>query len=222
MPEQVRTKRRYDSSRRHAQAAATRRDILDAAETLFVRDGYGATPVSAIAREARVALKTVYVAFETKSGLLRSLWNARLRGGEDEPPITEHPWYREVLDETRPARQLALNARISRAGKERIAPLSEVIRSAAPLDPDIGALWQRIGTEYRALQRAVVQSVADKGALRAGLELERAADILWTINHPNTWQILVVERGWTPEEYERWSVDAACAELLAKPPRRRR
>src|SRR5207302_145632 len=110
--------------------------------------------------------------------------------------------------------QLGLNARISRAGKERVAPLAEVIRSAAPLDPDIGALWGRIGTEYRGLQLAVVQSVADKAALRADLEIERAGDILWAINNFSTWQLLVVERGWSAEEYERWSAEAACAELL--------
>ena len=68
--------RRYESPRRREQAAATRRAILDAAQSLFERDGYAATTMAAIASEAGVALKTVYVAFETKSGVLRALWNA--------------------------------------------------------------------------------------------------------------------------------------------------
>ena len=75
------TKRRYDSPRRREQAAATRREILEAAQRLFERQGYAATTMAAIATEAGVALKTVYVAFETKSGVLRALWNLLLARG---------------------------------------------------------------------------------------------------------------------------------------------
>ena len=71
MAEPVKSTRRYESPRRREQAAATRRDILGAAQTLFENQGYAATTMAAIAAEAGVALKTVYVAFETKSGLLR-------------------------------------------------------------------------------------------------------------------------------------------------------
>jgi AcrR family transcriptional regulator len=208
MPEPV--KRRYDSTRRRAQAAATRGDILDAAQRLFEERGYAATTMEAIAAGAGVALKTVYVAFESKSGLLRALWNHLLRGGRDAVPVAEQPWYRDVLDEPDAARRLRLNAHNSRVVKERIGGVLEVIRNAAAIDPDIGALSQRINTEFHANQRAVVERVA----LRAGLDVDGAADILWTINHPNVWQLLVDERGWTPERYEHWCADLACAQLL--------
>ena len=50
-----------------------------------------------------------------------------------------------------------------------------------------------------------------------------ATDILWTLNHPDVWQLLVLERGWTPEQFEAWFADAACAQLLApRKPRRSR
>ena len=214
MAERVKPKRRYDSPRRREQAAATRLEILEAAQRLFERDGYAATTMAAIAAEARVALKTVYVAFETKSGVLRALWNLRLRGDSGDIPEAEQQGYREDLEERDPERQLRLNAQNSRAGKLRVAALAEVIRSAAPIDPDIEALWNRIGTEYHANQRAIVESLKEKGALKAGLGVERAGDILWTLNHPNLWQLLVRERGWTPEEYERWCADLACKQLL--------
>jgi AcrR family transcriptional regulator len=207
-------KRRYDSTRRRAQAEVTRRDILDAAQRLFEARGYAATTMDAVAAEAGVALKTVYVAFETKAGLLRALWNHLLRAGRDGTPIAEQDWYREVLDEPDPERQLRLNARNARVVKLRIAGVLEVIRGAAALDPDIRALWARIGREFHANQRAIVQSVADKGALRDGLDVDRAADLLWALNHPAQWQLLVEERAWTPEDYERWFADTACAQLL--------
>ena len=220
MAQRVKT-RRYNSPRRQAQAAATRREILEAAQRLFEQRGYPATTMTAIAAEANVALKTVYVTFETKSGVLRALWNLLLRGDRDNVPVAQQEWYREVLDEPDPERQLRLNARNSRVGKVRLAAVLEVIRSAAPVDDDIEALWGRIQSEYHANQRVIVASLAKKKALRPGLTVDRGADILWTLNHPNLWQLLAGERGWTPEEYERWSGDVACAELLGRRPRQR-
>jgi AcrR family transcriptional regulator len=214
MAEPVKAKRRYDSPRRRAQAAATRHDILEAAQRLLERRGYAATTMEAIAAEAGVALKTVYLGFETKSGLLRALWNHLLRGGRDDVPVAQQQWYRQVVEEPDPERQLRLDARNSRVVKLRIAALLEVIRSAAPIDPDIAALWHRIQTEFHANQRVIVERLNDKNALSPTLDVDRATDILWTINHPNLWQLLVDERGWTPEQYEQWCADLACSQLL--------
>jgi AcrR family transcriptional regulator len=217
MAERVKPKRRYHSPRRREQADATRLAILEAAHRLFERQGYGATTMAAIAAEAGVALKTVYLAFETKSGVLRALWNLRLRAGTEKVPIAQQEWYREVLEEPDPERQLRLNARNSRAAKLRIATVLEVIDTAAPLDSDIARLWNRIQSDYHANQRAIVESLNEKGALKAGLDVDRAADILWTINHPKMWHLLIGERGWTPEGYEQWTGDLACSQLLDRP-----
>ena len=213
MAQRVKT-RSYNSSRRREQAAATRRDILGAAQRLFERQGYAATTMAAIAAEAGVALKTVYLAFETKSGVLRALWNQLLRGDEGEAPVAERNWYREVVEEPDPQRQLRLNARNSRAAKTRIAGVLKVIREAAPVEPDTGALWERIQTEFHANQRVIVERLAERKALRRGLDVDRATDILWTLNHPDVWQLLVGERGWTPAQYEQWFGDTACSQLL--------
>jgi AcrR family transcriptional regulator len=218
MEEPVKSTRRYDSSRRRAQAAATRDDILDAAQRLFEQRGYAATTMEAIAADAGVALKTVYVGFETKSGLLRALWNHLLRAGRDEVPVAEQLWYREVLQEPDPERQLRLVARNSRVVKLRIAGVLEVIRSAAPTDPDIGALWRRIQSDFHSNQRVIAESLNDKHALRPGLDVDTATDILWTLNISNIWHLLVVERGWTPEQFEHWIADLACSQLLARGP----
>jgi AcrR family transcriptional regulator len=220
MAERVKAKRRYDSPRRREQAAATRRDILDAAQRLFEDQGYAPTTMEAIAAEAGVALKTVYVAFETKSGLLRALWHLLLRGDEDDAPIGERSWYRKVVEEPDPEQQLRLNAHNSRVVKLRIGALLDVIRSAAPTDPDIGALWGRIQSDFYDNQRPIVEALHRKGALRAGLDVTRATDILWSLIHPDLWHLLVGERGWTPEEYEQWFADTSCSQLLKARARR--
>ncbi len=213
--------RPYDSPRRREQAAATRTAILEAAQRLFERQGYAATTIVAIAAEAEVASKTVYLAFETKAGVLRALWNKLLRGDEEDVPVAERDWYREVVQEPDPERQLRLNARNSRARKERIGALLDVIRAGAPVDPDVDALWNRIQAEFHSNQRVIVESLAARKALRPGLDVDRATDILWMLNHPDVWQHLVRERGWTPEDYEQWFADTACAQLL-KPTKRSR
>ena len=206
--------RRYHSPRRKEQAEATRREILDAAERLFVKNGYVATSMAAIAKEAGVALKTVYLGFETKSGLLRALWHRNLRGGLEDVPVGEQDWFLEVLDEPDPARALRLNARNSRQVKTRIAPLGEVLLTAAAADPEIDALSKRIWSQFYDNQRDVVKALHRRRALKRGLGVDRAADILWTLNHPRTYLLLLEERGWTPEEYERWLADITIAELL--------
>jgi AcrR family transcriptional regulator len=221
MAERVKSKRRYVSPRRREQAAATRREILEAAQRLFERQGYAATTMAAIAAEAGVALKTVYVSFETKSGLLRSLWHLLLRGDEADVPVVDRSWYREVVEEPDPQRQLRLNARNARAVKQRAAALMAVIRDAAAADPDIETLWARIQDDFYDNQRSIVKALHSRKALGPGLDVTRAADILWTLNHPDLWQLLVGERGWTPEQWEQWFADIACSQLLRPRVRRK-
>lgn len=210
-----RVKRSYDSPRRREQARATRRAILAAAQVLFERDGYAATTMAAIANEAGVALKTVYVAFATKSGLLRALWHLLLRGDEADLSVGRRPWYRAVLEESDPERQLRLTAHNSRLVKERAAALMKAIREGAATDSDVEALWARIQTDFYENQHAIVESLEAKGALAAGLDVTRATDILWTLNHPDLWQLLVGARGWTPARYERWFDETIRAQLLS-------
>jgi hypothetical protein len=97
----------------------------------------------------------------------------------------------------------------------RSAALLRVIREASAGDPDIAELWARIQSDFHANQRAVVDALAGRARLRPGLDVPRAADVLWTLNHPDVWLLLVGERGWTPDEFERWFADTVRAQLLA-------
>jgi AcrR family transcriptional regulator len=207
-------KRSYDSTRRREQAAETQRQILRAAQRLFERDGYATTTVAAIASEAGVATKTVYLAFESKSGILRALWHLLLRGDPADVPVGEGEWYRESLAEPDPETRIVRVAVRSREVKERAADLMEVIRTAAPADPDIATLWDRIQTNFRDLLRPIVESLRSDGVLRPGLDVDEATDVLWALVHPDIWQLLVKQRGWSVDRYEQWCLDAVRTELL--------
>ena len=210
---QVKT-RRYDSPRRRAQAAATRQAILDAARRLFERDGYTATSVPDIAAEAGVALKTVYVIFETKVGLLRAVWEARFGGEEEAVPVFERAWFLAVAEERDPERKLRLFAAQALRVKTGSGALLESIRNASFTDSEIATLWDDIETKLLDVARSIVIQLSDGGALAADLSIADATDILWTLNHPTVWHLTVRARRWTPERYERCLGDVLCTQLL--------
>src|ERR671935_1810086 len=209
----VKPRRRYESPRRREQAAATRQAILEAAERLFAKRGYVGTSVAEIADEARVALKTVYAVFGTKAEVLRALWNLRMRGDEELVPMAERPWFREIVEEPDPRRRLALVARNSRIVRDRTAHVTEIVRQAAPADEQIAALWERFQREFYELGvRGIVETLERDGVLSA--DLTTATDIGWTLTHPDLYQLLVRQRGWTPEVYERWLAETLCTQLI--------
>ena len=213
MSRSVKPRRRYESPRRREQAAATRQAILEAAERLFAKRGYVGTSVAEIAEEARVALKTVYAIFGTKAEVLRALWNLRMRGDEEPVPMAKRPWYREIVDEPAPQRRLALVAHNIRIVRERTAHVTEIVRQAAPADEQIAALWERFQREFYELGvRGIVETLERDGILAA--DLTTAADIGWTLTHPDLYQLLVRQRGWSPEAYERWLAETLCAQLI--------
>ena len=214
MGEKVKTPRAYRSPLRQEQAAATRMAVLTAAQRLFETHGYKATTMEAVATEARVSLKTVYLAYATKSGLLRAVWDLVLKGDIDDAPVADRQAYREVLAEPDPVRRLRLNAHNAASVKQRIGGVLRVIRSAAPVDSDMAALWALIQSDFHANQEGVLASLATSGQLRPGLSLGRATDILWTLNHPDVWLLLHDERDWSAEEFEQWLGDSCCALLL--------
>lgn len=209
-----RPKRRYQSPRRLQQAIATRQAILDAAQRLYERDGYAATKIEAVAEEAAVSVKTVYLAFVTKSALLRAVWDRALKGDTDDAPVAQREWYRALLDEPDPRRQVELIAVNSCAVKRRIGPLLRAIRSAAAVDRDGAELWSLIQSDFYDNQRRIVETIAAHGGLRPGLDVDTAADVLWALNHPDVWLLLTGERGWSPQRFETWFGDALARQLL--------
>jgi AcrR family transcriptional regulator len=213
MSRDVKPRRRYESPRRREQAAATRQAILDAAERRFAEHGYVGTSVAEIAEEARVALKTVYAIFGTKAEVLRALWNLRMRGDETPVPMPERPWYREIVDEPDPRKRLTLVARNIRVVRERTAHVTEIVRQAAPADEHIAALWERFQREFYELGvRGIVETLERDGVLVANQTT--AADIGWTLTHPDLYQLLVHQRGWSPETYERWLAETLRVQLI--------
>ena len=197
-------KRHYHSPQRQQQAELTRRKLLEAARRLFTAHGYAATKLPAIAREAGVSPPTVTAVFGTKARLLNDLINLMVRGDSESPPLVQRPWWRAMLAEPDPQRQLTLHATNVRQIHERSADVAEIVRGAATADPEIAAMLHQLAEGRLADARMVAQSLAEKQALAADVPAERAADLLWALCSHELYRMLVAEQHWPPRDYEHW------------------
>ncbi len=181
--------------------------MLDAASSLFVERGYVATTIDAIAERADVSPETVYSAFGNKRSLLSELVDVSISGGEAAPPVLEQDWVREMRQEPDLHRRVRILAARGSAILERRAGIDEVVRGAASADPEIAAL-RDLGIAQRfAGQHELLQIVVGADGLRVGLDLATATDILYAVGSPQTFQLLVVDRGWSQARFERWYGD---------------
>ncbi len=191
--------------------------MLDAAEILFVRDGYAATTIAAIADAADVAVQTVYAVFGTKRAILTELLDVRIAGDDQQTPLRDREDSQAMEREADPRRQLALLAATATRIGGRIAALYEVMAAAAGSDPAIADLYRQRQQARYADQGRVARALARHGALRAGLAPDRAADIIWALANPRTHHALVGERRWPAGEYEDWLSGLLAGALLGDP-----
>ena len=206
--------RRYDSSARRAAAQIKRRSILDCARSLFLEKGYTATTMPAIARAADVALDTVYASVGTKAELFRLLVEAALSGRDEATPADERDYVRAIRAEPDAARKLRIYATALGEIQPRLAPLFQVLQAAASLDSDLNALWQEISRRRAANMRLLSKNLAATGRVRADLSASTVADILWSMNSPEFYLLLVDQRGWSAETFGLWLADAWIRLLL--------
>lgn len=207
------------TGRRQQKALETRRRVLDAAETLFITDGYTTTTITTIAETADVAVQTVYAVFGTKRAILTELLQRRTVGDDEAAPLRDRDEWRAMERERDPRRQIALLAAIATRIGGRMAALYEVMAGAAGSDPEIAELFDRQQQSRYKDQRRVARSLARAGALRTGLSEVHATDIMWTLANPRTYGTLVTERRWNVHEYEHWLAQQLTWALLGDPRR---
>jgi AcrR family transcriptional regulator len=195
--------RRYHSPRRREGAEATRQRLLDAAHHLFMERGYAATTLPAIAAEAGVSTPTVTAVFRTKPALLQALIQSTVRGDATPQPLALRPQWQEMLNESDPARQLAMHAANVRRIHEQTTDIFEIVRGAATADPELAALRQELGSRRLGDIRTLAESLQRKGSLCPGMGVGEATDLLWTLGSAEVYRMLVVDRNWPPEKYER-------------------
>jgi AcrR family transcriptional regulator len=208
-------KRKYDSRSRVEAAKATRQGIIDAARRLFLEKGYAAATMPAIAEAAGTALDTVYASVGKKPALFRLLIELSISGTDKPVPAEERDYVRAIRAEREPAGKLQLYAAALRAIQPRLAPLIRVLQGAA-LDPELDALWRSISRRRAQNMRLLASELAATGRLRSDVSESKAADIIWSMNSPEFYLLLVEQRCWSVEEYGEW-LGNAWIRLLLEP-----
>jgi AcrR family transcriptional regulator len=206
-------KREYRSPVREEQALATRRRIRDAATELFLRDGYSATSMSAIADAAGVSRPTVFNSFGSKADLLREIADVRLAGDDEPIDVLSRPRGRAMLEATDPAEVLRLHASLTAELLQRVAPVLTVVTEAAGTDPEVAALLAAQEQGRLFGMRATVDRLVELGALRDGLTPEVAAESLWLLSGLEPFR-LARRRRWSLDAYADWYLRCALALLL--------
>ncbi len=208
--------RAYDSPLRREQAAATEQRILRAAYDLLVSDGYGGTTMAAVAARAGVSVQTVYKAVGSKPALVKRVYDVTLVGDDDPVPFAERPEVRAAYAEPDPARFLAAYAGLGKLLNRRLSPLLSILLAGARTgDPDLVAFAATIDGERLVGAAMVARRLDELGALRPGLTVDEARDLVWTINSPEVWHLLVERQGWTADAWEAWVARALVGSVLA-------
>ena len=206
-------KRRYDATGRRQAAARTRTAILDAARQLFTERGYAATSMTAIADRAGVALDTVYAAAGRKPELARLLIETAISGTDQAIPAEQRDYVRAIQAAPDAATKIAAYAAAVTAIAPRLAPVLAIIQQAAPAEPELARLWDQIADRRAANMHRFVADLAAVHPLR--LDPGQAADIVWATNATELYQLLVTQRGWTPQRYQHFLTDTWHRLLLA-------
>ena len=214
MPSSVKRRRSYDSSNRARQAQETRRKIVEAAALLFVRDGYSATSISAIAEHAGVAVPTVYASLRSKANILRAVVDLTVRGDDGEAPLASRRRWQEIERQQDPREQLALFAHLHRQICDGEAAVFAQLEAAAGADPEATQLLAEDDQRRYETQRRLARSLHRRKQLKPNLAAREAADVIWTLASERTYLALVRDRGWKADTYERWVAEQLKTGLL--------
>jgi AcrR family transcriptional regulator len=201
--------RREAKPQRQKREPPGRPAIAGAARKLFVERGYAGTTIEAIAQEAGYAAPTVYFHFGSKAAIVGYLIDEMEAG--DIVPV-----FRKAMQQANPPRMLEGAARIARISCEKWWDVYQVVRSAGRADAALSEASKKLDSGRLYGLRVFAEALERSSHLRTGLDATRATDIMWALASEDTYQRLVVERGWTPDEFEAWLGNSLKRELLRR------
>lgn len=191
-------KRTYRSTTRSLQASQTRKRILTAAKNLFKSIGFEGVTIDQIAQDADVSTPTIYSIFQSKLGVLRALMDEVL------PKDTFDTLVEKSIETTSPIERLHYSAKIARKIYDAEKSQMEIFRGAHVLAPEFKELEKEREKRRHNRQEVTIQAMKKEKSLLQSLSTKKARDILWSLTGRDIYRMLVIEQGWTSEQYESW------------------
>jgi AcrR family transcriptional regulator len=202
--------RPYRSAVRNEQRERTAKRIIGAAGKLFKSKGFEAVSIDEIALAAGVAAPTVYAVFGSKRGILRE-WMVRTLFNDQYQVLVAR-----ALGITEPRRRLRAAAAIARQVYDSERAEIGLLRGAAIISPELTELERETEAIRFERQESTVQLLRDAKALRTGMSYERAREIFWALTGRDVYRMLVVEKKWSSNEYEKWLADLLVLAMLSE------
>ena len=187
----------YDSARRQQQARRHRARVLESARRRFLDQGYAATTLGAVAADADVSVDTIYKAFRNKAGVLKPVFDVAVAGDNEPVSVPDREFVAAIQKEPDGRSKLRLYAEHLSTSMPRAAPVQLLAQAAAASDPEIEVVHRQTRTELLTATEAFAAHLYGGGYIEPGMTVEQARDILWTVNSPELYELLVLERGWT-------------------------
>jgi AcrR family transcriptional regulator len=214
MSEAVKHPRQYDASRRRERAGETRGRILASALRLFLDKGYAGAAMPDIARAAGVSVPTIYKAFPNKARLLKATFDVSVAGDDDATPMAERDVITAIRAEPDAAKKITMYAAHLADTAPRTVPLQLVARAAAGVDEAAAEVWAQMRQEMLTAMTYFTADLQATGQLRSGASTDEARDVLWAYHSPEIYELLVLERGWSTEQYSRFVGEAMIDAVL--------
>lgn len=204
-------KRPYRSVTRKTQAEQTRMRILGIAKTLFESEGFEHVTIEKIAQAAGVSIPTIYSLFQSKRGVLRALMDEALPRDQFDALVEKS------IQEKSPTMRLHFSAKIARQMYDAEKTQMDIFRGAAVIAPEFKELEREREMRRYDRQEVTIKAMAEEQSLRADLSVKKARDILWAFTGRDLYRMLVVEQGWTSDDYEKWLAQMLANTLVGDP-----
>ena len=204
----AKVKRSYDASRRREKARARRLAVVLAARDLFERDGFRLTTIAAVAEHAGVSAESIYKGFGTKAALAKAVFDVVIAGDDEPVPVAERPAAQLVRDEPDVRRRIALYVDGLAQRQARSAKVQILIRDGRHVDDSLAPVWATLNEEGLVGMTMLGRHLLDTGQLRDGIGLDEVRDVLWNYLAIDTYERLVLSRGWPLEKYSHWLAHA--------------
>jgi len=208
-------KRVYRSKVRAEAAEETRARIRKAAAELFVARGYDGTTLKDVAERAGVGERTLYDSFGGKLQLLRHTIAMLTMGDESRVRAADRPEAIAARAMEDPHEALATHVRRNTDLMNRAGELILMGDTLPGVDPRLARMVTRGNEAAYEWNLRLTERFAERGELRAGLDAETAADILFTLCSPGVFRTLRRMRRWSQQRYFEWVLQCATQQLLA-------
>lgn len=196
----------YVSPLREAQAAQTRRRILDAAAHAFRTSGYAGTSLPQIARDAGVSLETVKQN-GPKAALLLAAFDYSFSGTEDDSPLHQRPSMEGMRNLPNEELLRGLATFIAQANS-RVATLWPRLLEASLGDAAVGRRITVLQQNRRADMEEAIALFRQRGLCRSPRSDSDLAGALSFLISPESYQQLVLDAEWSFDAYSDWLVEA--------------